>query len=422
MDLRTHDRALWSLSASIAVGAVAALAGTANGRAVGDGRPLVDRSSAQTFASTLPDPEQGDVQAVLAGLGASQLDFLDDLETQDLVCHDDALHAALVLGAGINAATFEQRVAMATKLGWVSSGFDQPALEAVTVGEAARVLSRMMGDDASLSQEEAVSRLAAMGAMPASLKPYQGITGSQYLTILGAVHDAIGNNKPGNAAPRRAEPAALKAPAPQENTSPAVEIDAAAAVPQDSAAPTINPARVQSDPRPTGDLEGMEEEMTLDLPSASTPAEQGPKEPLIAPIAPIAPPGAMQVETAPPSPTSAAGSDLSPAITIEPGPMSPATVRPPARATGPIPTPTAPPAPPPAPTGEPLETLPTSPQTEDGVKAPAIDLDPGAGSTAPPAAAPSTPRQHPAPGKGAQYRPGKPVRKPTVNQDESEKK
>jgi hypothetical protein len=156
-----------------------------------EGRPVVARSSAETYASQVPDPGKADMQTVLAGLGASQLEFFDDMEKQALVCHDDALHASLLMGAGINATTFEQRTAMAVKLGWIAPGFDRPAREAITVGEACRILARMMGESATISQEQAVERVASVGGLPANLKTYQGITGAQLMSVLGAVHDAV---------------------------------------------------------------------------------------------------------------------------------------------------------------------------------------------------------------------------------------
>lgn len=162
----------------------------AQGGAV-EGRPVVARSSAETYASQVPDPGKADMQTVLAGLGASQLEFFDDLEKQALVCHDDALHASLLMGAGINATTFEQRTAMAVKLGWIAPAFDRPAREAITVGEACRILARMMGESATISQEQAVERVASVGGLPANLKTYQGITGAQLMSVLGAVHDAV---------------------------------------------------------------------------------------------------------------------------------------------------------------------------------------------------------------------------------------
>ncbi|MBX3385540.1 MAG: hypothetical protein KF768_03125 [Phycisphaeraceae bacterium] len=179
------------LIAGLAIG----LASTALGQSAVEGRPHVARSSAEAHASALPDLSGGNVQVVLAALGESQLDFFDDLEKQPLVCHDDALHACLLLGAGINATTFEQRVAMASQLGWIAPNFDRPALEAVTVGEVAKMAVAIMDgrrEGPSPTPEQALTRAARVSPIPSTLRPYQGITGAQLLSMLGGVHDAMG--------------------------------------------------------------------------------------------------------------------------------------------------------------------------------------------------------------------------------------
>lgn len=179
------------LIAGLAIG----LASTALGQSAVEGRPHVARSSAETHASALPDLSGGNVQVVLAALGESQLDFFDDLEKQPLVCHDDALHACLLLGAGINATTFEQRVAMASQMGWIAPNFDRPALEAVTVGEVAKMAVAIMDgrrEGPSPTPEQALTRVARVSPIPSTLRPYQGITGAQLLSMLGGVHDAMG--------------------------------------------------------------------------------------------------------------------------------------------------------------------------------------------------------------------------------------
>ncbi len=204
MDLRTrlrrhfalHSVNLTLLAAGSCIGLVQlGLAQSALAQAAVEGRPLIGHSSAQSHASSLPDLSDGsNVQAVLSALGESQLDFFDDLERQPLVCHDDALHACLLLGAGVNATTFDQRIAMASQLGWITPTFDRPAREAATVGEVCRIAATMLdGRDAreTLSVDQAVLRISQISPLPSTLKAYQGITGAQLLSVLSGVHDAI---------------------------------------------------------------------------------------------------------------------------------------------------------------------------------------------------------------------------------------
>jgi uncharacterized glyoxalase superfamily protein PhnB len=59
------------------------------------------------------------------GSGVEQLNFFDAIEKRDLVSHDDALHAALLLFAGQSATTYAQRAARAKQIGLVPGGGPQ---------------------------------------------------------------------------------------------------------------------------------------------------------------------------------------------------------------------------------------------------------------------------------------------------------
>lgn len=302
--------------------AVAIAHGACNAQTAVEGRPQVARSSADAHASSLPDISDNNVQVVLAQLGRSQLDFFDDLEQQPLVCHDDALHACLLLGAGINATSFEQRAAMAAQLGWIVPDFDRPAREAATVGEFCRIAAVMLdGRDAhsAESQEQALQRIGQVSPLPQSLRPYQGITGAQLLSILGSVHDVMTRaeapaNEPIPAAemvpsepvptPIAHEPAALEplTPAPPAPAEPPMTPQADSPAIQISDVPGVGPgsavqqpqqhATTQPTPQPALDLSGTasqpanadeprarESVIALDgqpaVPSADKPAESG---------------------------------------------------------------------------------------------------------------------------------------------------
>lgn len=157
------------------------------------GRPLVGSSAVMATARVTPG-------GVEAGDLGSELDFFDALSQRTLVCHDDVIHAALLLGNGASAPTYVERIALANRLGYLERGFEAPPLEAATVGEVAQVMRRVMqretGAAAPLNQQQSILWMASHGLLPAGARPYQGLTGPQLLTILGAVREAMPDHRP----------------------------------------------------------------------------------------------------------------------------------------------------------------------------------------------------------------------------------
>lgn len=159
--------------------------GTGGGAAGGSRslRPLVE-ASAVDVAQAQP----------VAGTSAN-LDFFDTLESRRLVCHDDVLHAALLVGNGHSEPTPTARLALARRVGYVAPDFNRPPLEAATAGELARLALRLTeGESAArTNQEQALMRLASRGMVPMSVKPYQGVTGAQLISVMSGVRGEIGN-------------------------------------------------------------------------------------------------------------------------------------------------------------------------------------------------------------------------------------
>lgn len=122
------------------------------------------------------------------GASAQQLEFYDEVESRDIVAHDDVLHAALLFGRGSSAATFAQRAALAREQGWVDRSFSRPAHEAATVGEVSQIMARVMGLNGS-SPHAAVASLSKAGVLPEGLTAQQGISGRQFLALLGRSYD-----------------------------------------------------------------------------------------------------------------------------------------------------------------------------------------------------------------------------------------
>ncbi len=123
------------------------------------------------------------------GAAAQELEFYDELERRDLVAHDDLLHAALLFINRSSGATYQQRLELAKAQGWIDRDFRRPGREAVTVGEAARVLARAMGTPGTQSPESAVATFRNLGLLPDVAEPGQGLSGPQMLALLTNSHD-----------------------------------------------------------------------------------------------------------------------------------------------------------------------------------------------------------------------------------------
>jgi hypothetical protein len=140
------------------------------------------------------------VEASMRGNGASA-GFFDALESLPLASQDDAIHACLLLGTGTSAPSYEQRVAMATHLGYVPEGYDRPARQAVTMGEVAGMVARILEGRRSETEEEALAKLVHREIAPASVRVNQGLTGAQLVSITGGVRDAMALEGVGRMAP-----------------------------------------------------------------------------------------------------------------------------------------------------------------------------------------------------------------------------
>lgn len=189
------------------------------------------------------------VEASAVAGGSSDLDFFDTLETTGLVCQDDVLHAALLLGNGESAATYADRVALARRLGYIGPGFDRPAHEAATLGEVAQVFGRVADGGAKsdrLSQEQAMARMGARGLLPAEARPYQGLTGAQLLTVMGGMRTAMGDRE-------RAHIRLTDAAAPE--ATPPAPVTVAPSPTAAPAAPNATPSPMESpaSPHPAAD-------------------------------------------------------------------------------------------------------------------------------------------------------------------------
>lgn len=141
-----------------------------------DQRPLVAQSAVESLGASADE----------GGLG-----FFDALESRPLASQDDAIHAALLLGTGSSAPASDQRVAMASALGYLPPDFARSPREAVTIGEVATMLAPIVEGRPFRSADSALSALRARGVVVGTGLPNQGLTGAQLMSIVGAMQDAM---------------------------------------------------------------------------------------------------------------------------------------------------------------------------------------------------------------------------------------
>lgn len=185
----------WMVRCAAAISAAAVFSAVAPGCAGKDGyakfpsgvknRPKVEASAAEMYVTAEAlEPEWGP--------GQSELNFFDELVTREEVVNDDALHACMLLGTGVSLPTYDERVAVARRLGWLQRKPARPPREAATVGEVSRIIVRMMGDKKRVTPARATERLQQMGLLPSDIHHYQGLTGAQLVSLLGQVEEALG--------------------------------------------------------------------------------------------------------------------------------------------------------------------------------------------------------------------------------------
>lgn len=230
-------------------------------------RPIVAESAAEMFVTV-------DDVARPGGAASSELNFFDELETREEVVNDDAVHAIILLGTGVTMPSYDERVTIGRRLGWLRVlRPGRPPREAATTGEISRMIVRMMGDRRPLTPAKATQRLQSLGLLPADIKHYQGMTGAQFVSLLGQVEEALGpaalasirteahanwNTQvavdDSEADHERAELVRTPEPAPQPNR-PAVEPEPVPAVSAAEPAPVEAPAAAQP-PTPSPWIKG----------------------------------------------------------------------------------------------------------------------------------------------------------------------
>jgi len=139
-------------------------------------RTTVVRSAAETY----PSPEQ-------------EIEFLDALYSQNVVCNDDALHALLLFQSGTSPQTWEERLAAARALGWVpEEKVPDPHLSALT-GVVAGIVCHELGIEGGLTMRmtggplrspvAATKELVALRLLP-RVSANQSLSGVQFMTLL----------------------------------------------------------------------------------------------------------------------------------------------------------------------------------------------------------------------------------------------
>jgi hypothetical protein len=175
---------LWRLTAVLALVGSAWTLGIAGCSSESSGH-----SSLPDTVSNRPVVEQTSVETALKQ-DTTPLTFFDDLESRPLASQDDAINACLLLGTGSSAPSYEERLAMAAKLGYVPKTYARPARQAVTMGEVSTMAVKLL-EGRNLDQSAALDKLVQRGIAPASAKTNQGLTGAQLVSIAGGVRDAM---------------------------------------------------------------------------------------------------------------------------------------------------------------------------------------------------------------------------------------
>lgn len=223
------------------------------------------------------------------------LAFFDELETRPVIGRDDVLMATLLLGTGASPTTPSDRVASAKKLGYVPAEYAFPPRQAATAGDVAQVLGVILDGPgaAGKTPEEALKALVSRGLAPAALRPNQGLTGAQLVSIIGAARDQL------------AESGSVKTPLPELRAS-----ETAAGSTTSSKAPKRADGRTLNRGRP--------EPLPIIPPGTNPPAidivDPGRKPAIIGPGGTPTTPGASPTPK-PTKPSDAKASDTKPATT-----------------------------------------------------------------------------------------------------------
>jgi hypothetical protein len=128
---------------------------------------------------------------------AAQMEFWHQLADRPVTCNDEAFHGLLLyLDDQDTAADYGARVNALKSRGLLPAGFDRPADEAVTRGNLAIAIAKLLGIKGGVmmhatrgySQRYATRELMFMNLYPPS-SPQQTFTGSEFLGIIGRVED-----------------------------------------------------------------------------------------------------------------------------------------------------------------------------------------------------------------------------------------
>lgn len=198
----------------------------------------------EAVASTRPSVKVSAADLYSWGPGAAvqQLEFYDEVESREIVAHDDVLHAALLFGRGASASTFAQRVALARQEGLIDKNYNRPGREAATVGEAAQVIARVLRLEDVSSPQAATAALSRIGVLPAHMRADQGITGRQFLALLGSSYDWLRHDQTNHRPLVASRPPVVDL----EEQAAAMEQAAASAAPVAAAAPASAPPSTQT--------------------------------------------------------------------------------------------------------------------------------------------------------------------------------
>jgi hypothetical protein len=129
-----------------------------------------------------------------------EMDFWDGLAEQRMVTNHDALHALILSFTKSNPTTYEQRLELAHRRGWIKAEAIPPANESARIGWIAKAVCieadikggltmRMLG----ARERYAVNELNFRGWLP-NMSRNQAVSGLQLVALLSSAEDYVERN------------------------------------------------------------------------------------------------------------------------------------------------------------------------------------------------------------------------------------
>ncbi len=129
-----------------------------------------------------------------------EFEFWDELATRSVVTNNDAFYGLLLVAADSEdgpGATYEERLAEAYQLGWISRSTDLPPNESANVGTISRIICQLLDIRGGvttrvfgLSERYCTRELVYLEILPPRTDN-QSLTGLEFIDLTGTVEDRL---------------------------------------------------------------------------------------------------------------------------------------------------------------------------------------------------------------------------------------